>query len=429
MVRVSPAGAAADGTSASPAGAIECAARILDSPNSDDDTALVAEGCPRRLVFYGHDAYYILFRLHRHLYERMQSARESSVAMGALRAAKDDVAVGGAAAGGAAGAAPGDGDSAAAGAEAAAVHREFITLLENTLDNRIDASTYEDECRMLMGTSSYVLFTLDKLIIKVVKQVSGLLGDESAVKLHQLFQYECSRNLGPDAVPGDVGRAGIWNEQTYAINAYSAVGCNEEQFYRFESVLDESRPSGSGYPACKLAISLVDVASAERECAAFYGSAGHSTMDAEFAAYLREYVDGDVEDQLVAVGGDGSRVLLRRCVLRVAAAATSVPEKRGGRRKGGGGSAPAPGGVAAVPPPPRPWNGLECKLSTTSSKVSYVLGTEDVFYRPPGVHGRPAVAKRAKGRSQWKAKVQHFRRWVEDHAKNGGANDMDADAD
>jgi hypothetical protein len=47
----------------------------------------------------------------------------------------------------------------------------FMQILYSLLDGQIDNSRFEDECRAMLGTSSYVLFTLDKLVFKFVKQV------------------------------------------------------------------------------------------------------------------------------------------------------------------------------------------------------------------------------------------------------------------
>ena len=43
------------------------------------------------------------------------------------------------------------------------------------------------------GTNSYTLFTLDKLIYKVVKQLQSMLADDLCVKLTELYRYERSR--------------------------------------------------------------------------------------------------------------------------------------------------------------------------------------------------------------------------------------------
>lgn len=66
-------------------------------------------------------------------------------------------------------------DEAGRQEEAERLHGQFMTLLREVLTGKIDSSTFEDSCRSLLGTNSYVLFTLDKLIHKLVKhmQVRG----------------------------------------------------------------------------------------------------------------------------------------------------------------------------------------------------------------------------------------------------------------
>ena len=48
----------------------------------------------------------------------------------------------------------------------------FISALYNLLDGSSDNTKFEDECRAIIGNQSYMLFTLDKLIYKLVKHVS-----------------------------------------------------------------------------------------------------------------------------------------------------------------------------------------------------------------------------------------------------------------
>ena len=48
-----------------------------------------------------------------------------------------------------------------------------MSALYNLLDGSSDNTKFEDDCRAIIGTQSYVLFTLDKLIYKLVKQVKG----------------------------------------------------------------------------------------------------------------------------------------------------------------------------------------------------------------------------------------------------------------
>lgn len=49
-----------------------------------------------------------------------------------------------------------------------------MSVLYNLLDGSADNAKFEDECRAIIGNQSYVLFTLDKLIYKLVKQVRPL---------------------------------------------------------------------------------------------------------------------------------------------------------------------------------------------------------------------------------------------------------------
>lgn len=61
---------------------------------------------------------------------------------------------------------------AARAEEAQRLHREFISMLRKVLDGHMDSSMFEDQCRALLGTNSYVLFTLDKLIQKFIKHMA-----------------------------------------------------------------------------------------------------------------------------------------------------------------------------------------------------------------------------------------------------------------
>lgn len=59
--------------------------------------------------------------------------------------------------------------------EASRLHTAFMAMVRRLLDGKLDSNSFEDQCRALLGTNSYVLFTLDKLVYKLVKhmQVGG----------------------------------------------------------------------------------------------------------------------------------------------------------------------------------------------------------------------------------------------------------------
>ena len=55
------------------------------------------------------------------------------------------------------------------------VHAKFLALVHRLVTNKLDSSAFEDECRAMLGANGYVLFTLDKLVVKMTKLVSTLL--------------------------------------------------------------------------------------------------------------------------------------------------------------------------------------------------------------------------------------------------------------
>ncbi|EPS59159.1 hypothetical protein M569_15651, partial [Genlisea aurea] len=119
-------------------------------------------------VLYGNDAFYVLLRLHQTLYERILSAKLNSVSTESKRRMPKDM-------------------------SSSDPYGRFIDALFSLLDGSSDNAKFEDDCRSIIGNQSYVLFTLDKLIYKLVKQLQVVSSDEVCCKLLQLFEYENSR--------------------------------------------------------------------------------------------------------------------------------------------------------------------------------------------------------------------------------------------
>lgn len=51
------------------------------------------------------------------------------------------------------------------------LYYRFMKGLYGLLDGSVENTKFEDECRAIFGNQSYVLFTLNKVIYKLVKQV------------------------------------------------------------------------------------------------------------------------------------------------------------------------------------------------------------------------------------------------------------------
>lgn len=252
-------------------------------------------------IFYGNDSYYVLFRLHQTLYERILSAKKNSLsAEHKWKSVKDTN--------------PPD------------LYNKFMSILYSLLDGSADNAKFEDDCRAIIGTQSYVLFTLDKLIFKLVKQLQAIASDEMDNKLLQLYMYEGSR-----ASERFIDLVNHANARIYL---------HDENIYRFECT---SNPTS-------LSIQLMERGPEKLEV-------GAVAVDPAFANYLNNEFLSAASDTK-----ETHHVFLARNKRKYACddeyASTCKAMK----------------GVRVV-------NGLEYKITCSTSKVSYVLDTEDFLFR------------------------------------------------
>ncbi|CAH1417181.1 unnamed protein product [Lactuca virosa] len=253
-------------------------------------------------VFYGSDSFYVFFRLHQTLYLRLEEAKEKS-ANDKWRGSSDKT--------------PNDS------------YARFLDLLYNFLGGGIDSAKYEDECRTVLGTWAFPVFTLDKLIYKLSKQVLAIAGDEVDNKLLHLYAYENMRK--PER----------FIDELY--NANARVIVNDDNIYRFEhSLIPETNKQ------TQLAIWVMDTVCETSEPPAF-------SIDPNFTPFpvpttqekkkpgiflkrsKRKYACED-EDLAMMHAMEGLRIL----------------------------------------------NRMECKINCITYKISYVLDTEDSMYRSSG---------------------------------------------
>ncbi|ESQ35817.1 hypothetical protein EUTSA_v10006620mg [Eutrema salsugineum] len=146
-------------------------------------------------VFFGNDSYYVLFRLHQMLYERIRSAKKLSEKKGK---GPDNTTP----------------DS----------YSRFMDELYKLLDGSSDTTKFEDECRSIFGAQSYILFTLEKLVQKFVKHLHAVAADETDTKLLELYAYENYRKPGRffDLVYHDNAHALLHEANIYQIRYSSA---------------------------------------------------------------------------------------------------------------------------------------------------------------------------------------------------------------
>ncbi|MCO5596002.1 hypothetical protein L7F22_050054 [Adiantum nelumboides] len=253
-------------------------------------------------VFYGSDNFYVLFRLHQTMYERVLSAKINAKAAEQTRKSNED------------------------GEASLDLFEKFMQVLFSLLDGSADNTKFEDDCRAIIGTQSYVLFTLDKLIYKLVKQLQAAASDEMVARFFALNLYENCRH------------SDSFLDAVYHANAN--VLCHHESLYRFEHMAN----------SCQLSIQLMVDRSSEK----FQFTA--NAMDQKFLNYLSLFLVSAAEQHKENgiflsrnknhfYGGDDC-ALYAKAMKNVFVA-----------------------------------NGLEYKISSNSFKVSYVLDTRDFFYR------------------------------------------------
>ncbi|XP_042006838.1 paired amphipathic helix protein Sin3-like 3 isoform X1 [Salvia splendens] len=252
-------------------------------------------------IFYGNDSFYLLFRLHQILYERMHSAKlHSSSPENKWRILNDS--------------------------NTADSYARFKDALHSLLDGSSDNAKFEDDCRTIIGAQSYILFSLDKLIHKLVKQLQTIASEEMENKLIQLYSYERSRSPRK------------FTDAIYHENARFLLP--EDNLYRIECV-----PS----PTC-LTVQLMKNEQDKPEETAIY-------MDPAFAAYLN--------DELLAVSPERKgkhKIFLKRNKRKF-----QTQDKISDTSK-------ATEQLVTH-------NGLEIKVASNTLKASYVINSEDFLYR------------------------------------------------
>ena len=65
----------------------------------------------------------------------------------------------------------------------------FLSILLAMLRGHVEVPKYEDECRTLLGTYSYKLFTLDKLIPRFIKETNSLIQSEQWQTMKKVPQH------------------------------------------------------------------------------------------------------------------------------------------------------------------------------------------------------------------------------------------------
>mmetsp|Transcript_41164 Transcript_41164/g.63431 ORF Transcript_41164/g.63431 Transcript_41164/m.63431 type:complete len:860 (-) Transcript_41164:67-2646(-) len=191
-------------------------------------------------------------------------------------------------------------------------------MLRPVIEGELDPVKYEDLCRELFGISSYVLFTMDRLLQVLVKQILSIFLEDTSSKLFSLHSFEAARSNG-------------FLESIYHTNALNITG--EERCFKFNYLL----PDGT------FTIQVLD------------STTGIVDLPKEKFSKPTPTDCNDVQPEQTEPDAPHSVFLLRN---KVKIAKSSLVNKH----------------VVAN-------NGLECKICTKTYRHFYVEETEDYFYR------------------------------------------------
>jgi len=149
------------------------------------------------IVYYGPASAYVFFRLYHVLYERLQRAklfcqrpeiRNRTVMKHPADRPEENKTKG---------QMSGEEYKGEPLAPTDAEYHEYdmtIALIHALVSGNIENSKFEEECRNLMGSGSYFLFTIERLIQAAVKQILVLVSDDKVVEnLRAVNEYEKSR--------------------------------------------------------------------------------------------------------------------------------------------------------------------------------------------------------------------------------------------
>ena len=67
-------------------------------------------------------------------------------------------------------------------------YTHLLSMAERLFENEVDIGTYEETLRLMFGTKAYIMFTLDRVVAAIIKQV-GHAGKEKADERCRRKQY------------------------------------------------------------------------------------------------------------------------------------------------------------------------------------------------------------------------------------------------
>ena len=196
-------------------------------------------------LFYGNNNWYLFYRLHNILCDRLTRMYDRAVAL-ANEEAKYRV----------------DRKESTAIAlrlkpkseiDVEDYYPAFLDMVRNVLDGNMDSNAYEDTLREMFGIHAYIAFTLDKVVTYAVRQLQHLVSDDPCTECQEIFLSEQKRGGLAIGGPCSTAHQRTASEMAYQRRAEQTLA--EENCFK---ILLYKRD-------CKVTIELLDTESEEQE--------------------------------------------------------------------------------------------------------------------------------------------------------------------
>jgi paired amphipathic helix protein Sin3a len=102
-------------------------------------------------------------------------------------------------------------------------YAELRKLIHSFLLNEMDSSDFEDKVRSMYWTNGYVIFTIDKLVQAIAKQLQAIVMDSKSLDLIQIYKRDREKATTSSR-----------QEALYRIGAESII--QDDNIYRLEFV-------------------------------------------------------------------------------------------------------------------------------------------------------------------------------------------------
>ena len=255
----------------------------------------------------------------------------------------------------------------------------LIYLLEQLIEGEIEPGLFEEKVRYMFGTSGYLIFTFDKVLLSLLRQTLTVLNDASCENLIRLYDSWRSRK-GPrtSEYSARLAAENILNDFQTTGNG---LANNNSNLYRIEL---------NGLKK-QLTIHLVDRLSSQDKSLSADSNAG-GTIEEKWSNYVDNFLKLESNPQYISIK---SRPFLRRT-------------RRGGFGAGVGGDTSKNATILTANAFTNSSDfdslkeisilyNLECKICINTYKIFYVENTEDLLVK----RFRPnPIIKKGKGKKE-----------------------------